>query len=419
MKNLLFIALFFISISAAFAQADLIVKDANIITMTDKVIVEKKSIAVKNGKITQIDDFSKIKKDADTKILRAKGRFLMPGLADMHVHLPLASRIDTFLSWNIAAGVTQMRIMNGEMPQKDLQTKLLKNPNTISPNVHFSQLIQAEMKYSTAQFDSLIQSTKQQGFSFIKLFGIADDATFMNLMEAANKNKFLVCGHYPNKMPIETVLNSGFKGIEHLGGYGSIKDTAALAKAVQLTKAKNVFNCPTLDWDIMAYNLLYPNDFQSRLFYYNAPKGYAEQQELAYINSVKKEGVKEMMDLKTRYAPYFERKQQALKKLYEAGCPLLISGDVGSPLQLDGFNLYEEMVAWSKIGIDNFTILKSATVVPAQFLNQTADWGTIEIGKNADFIVLEKNPLLDISNIKTIKTTVINGKMYHKADILK
>ena len=76
------------------------------------------------------------------------------------------------------------------------------------------------------------------------------------------------------------------------------------------------------------------------------------------------------------------------------------------------------MLNWSKAGIDNFTILKSATITPAIFFNEDKIWGTIEVGKSADLIIIEKNPLEDITNIKTIEFTIIDGKVYSKKELL-
>lgn len=104
--------------------------------------------------------------------------------------------------------------------------------------------------------------------------------------------------------------------------------------------------------------------------------------------------------------------------LADQDCPLLIGGDATGNFQLDGFNVYEEMYNWSQAGLDNYTILKSAIVSPAAFFNESDKWGTIETGKNADLVILDKNPLEDIRNITTIRSTLINGKLYHKKELM-
>jgi imidazolonepropionase-like amidohydrolase len=77
------------------------------------------------------------------------------------------------------------------------------------------------------------------------------------------------------------------------------------------------------------------------------------------------------------------------------------------------------MYNWSQAGIDNFSILKAATITPARFFNEEKLWGTIEVGKTADAIILEKNPLDDIKNITTVEMTIINGKAYLKKNLVK
>ena len=107
-----------------------------------------------------------------------------------------------------------------------------------------------------------------------------------------------------------------------------------------------------------------------------------------------------------------------MKLLYDNNCLLLIGGDAGNSFQADGFNIYEEMINWSKIGIDNYTILKSATVTPSEFFNEADKWGTIELGKNAEVLILDKNPLDDIKNITTIQTTIVGGKIFKNKELI-
>ena len=83
-----------------------------------------------------------------------------------------------------------------------------------------------------------------------------------------------------------------------------------------------------------------------------------------------------------------------------------------------GFNVHEEMLLWAKAGISNYQILLAATIVPAQFFRQDKKWGSIEIGKDGDVIILEKNPSENILNIGTVETTICNGNVYAKKVVL-
>jgi hypothetical protein len=396
----------------------LIVKDVNVLTMNSPDVINNKSILIQNGKIVKIDDFKKLSKNKDTKVIEGKGKYIMPGLAEMHSHLPVESKVDTLLIENVAAGVTHLRIMNTKTPQLPLKERLKNSKNTIAPKLHYSYIIRRDIKYSEIQFDSLMTQIKKNEINFIKLLSVASEEVFDNLMKSANRNNVIVCGHYPSGIKMEKVLKSGFKSIEHLGGYEQLTNEIELTEAIKITKEKGVFNCPTLDWDIMAKDLQYPDDYKKRLIYSNAPKKYLDKWETEYNNAIAKEGIEKVLLNKEKYLPNFAYKQKILKKLSENNCLLLLGSDPGNSFQMNGFNMFEEMYNWSKAGIDNLTILKSATITAAIFFNEDKIWGTIEKGKSADLIILDKNPLEDIRNISTVKMTIIDGKIYLKEELL-
>jgi len=417
--TLLLVLILFVKISYAQKRSTIIIKDANIISMNDEKLSGLKSILIKDGKIVQIDDYVKIKKTKTAYIIDAKGKYLMPGLADMHVHLPTAARIDTLLLTNLAAGITHIRVMNNEEPQLQTKARLAKDAGIASPKLHYSFLVTKDMKYNEKQFDSLVKDVKQKGYDFIKLFSIADESAFTNLMTSANKHKIMVCGHFPSPVSVDKVINSGFKSIEHLGGYDKIKDSTQLTTAIKLSKEKGMYNCPTLDYDVMAAYQSFPDDYKNRLVFSFAPKKLLDTWESEYKRGVEENGgVDKITEFKNKYNPLFKNKLSIIKKLADANCNLLMGSDPGSPFQMAGFNVHEEMLLWSKAEISNYQILRAATIVPAQFFGQEKNWGSIEVGKDADVIILEKNPLDNILNIGTVGTTICNGKVYTKKEIL-
>ncbi len=427
MKN--FLGLFFVLIltSNSFAQ-DIIIKDIDIIAMTSNTLIKQQSVLIQKGKITKIGNFKELSNSKQTTILEGKGKFLMPGLADMHVHLPEADKIEELLLSNIAAGVTQIRIMNSKTPQKELREKLQNNPNVISPTIHFSHFIRRNETFTAAQADSLMFQIKKSPNDFVKLLSLSDEQTFDNLSQSAMKYMVTFCGHYPayqsnNKsvlVDFEKVIKSNFKSIEHLGGYTGLQNKEQLNQAIQLTKEYKIFNCPTLDWDIMANDLQYPDAYKNRLTYQFLPSKFIQKWEDDYKVAINKAGGPEkVIESKNKNKLKFDAKLQILKQLYDNECLLLIGGDAGNSFQADGFNIYEEMINWSMAGIDNYTILKSATVTPSQFFNETDKWGTIELGKNAEVLILDKNPLEDIKNITTIQTTIVGGKIFKNKELIK
>lgn len=418
-SSLAFLLYLLITVSSqAQQQKDLIIKDINILTMTNSKVLDNLSILIQNGKIAAIGPFNTLFKTKNTTIINGKGKFLMPGLAEMHSHLPIASKIDTLLLENVAAGVTRLRVMNSSTPQLELKARLESHPEIVAPHLYYSNIITREIKYTSTQFDSLMVSIKKNKLNFIKLLSVANEEVFNSLMLAANKYQITVCGHYPTGIPLEKVLQSGYKSIEHLAGYEKITNDNDLEKVVQLTKEKKVFNCPTLDWDIMSKNLQYPDEYKKRIVFEYAPLKYLEQWQKTYNQTIDKEGRETILVAKEKYQPTFAYKQKILKAMSDAGCLLLLGSDPSTDFQMNGFNLHQEMLNWSQAGIDNYSILKAATITPALFFNEEKLWGTIEVGKDADVIILEKNPLVDIKNSSTVEMTIINGKTFKKKTIL-
>lgn len=123
--------------------------------------------------------------------------------------------------------------------------------------------------------------------------------------------------------------------------------------------------------------------------------------------------------VKKKYGHEYKRKIEVLKMLYDSNCLLLLGGDAGGLYQPEGLNVYDEMKHWQEAGIDIFTILKSATITPAKYFGEENRLGSVEVGKDGTLIMLSKNPLDNIDNITTIHTTIINNKVFLKADLLK
>lgn len=426
MKKQVILFLILILTFKVYAQ-EIIIKDINIIPMTRAGLIRQQSVLIKSGKIVSIGESRNFLASKGTIIINGKGKYLMPGLADMHVHLPEDKKIEKLLLSNVAAGVTQIRVMNSVEPQIQLRENLSKKTQLISPNIHYSRLVKSNETFTKLQSDSLMKQLKLEKITFIKLLSLSNEQTFENLTKSANQYNITIGGHYPVyqkdgksvRLDIEKVIASNYKSIEHLGGYVSLQDDKRLESVIQMTKAYDIYNCPTLDWDMTSYNLQYPAEYKNRITYQFLPEKFAQKWETEYATAVQKAGGSEkVIAVRDKYKATFELKLKILKKLYDNNCLLLLGSDPSNNLEADGFNVYEEMVNWSNAGIDNYTILKSATVNPAKFFNEIDQWGTVEVGKNAELIILQKNPLIDIKNITSIETTIIGKKIYQNKTLV-
>ena len=125
--NILFILITFSYTLFSQNAPDLVIKNINIIPITKDTILLNKSVAISNGKITAITDFKKIKINSSTTIIDGTGKYLLPGLTEMHIHLPNPNRMDTFLTTIVSAGVTHVRAMYSDYPISEQRNIITKN----------------------------------------------------------------------------------------------------------------------------------------------------------------------------------------------------------------------------------------------------------------------------------------------------
>lgn len=408
-------------------KGDIIIKGTNIISMTKNDIDFNQSVLIRNGKIQKIGDFEDFIIGDSTLVLVGENQYLMPGLVDMHVHLADSTSVVEQLKMNIAAGVTQIRVMFSPYLYPNFKKELNLPIDIISPKIQFGYLDFENTEFTKQELDTLLPYLKNNNYDFIKIFQLKDEISFENLMKAAKKFGMGVCGHYPSYIDskkskvidFKTLLESGYKSIEHLGGYSAIENKEKLKELIRLTKVNNVYNCPTLDFFNTDLGLKYPNEYINKLSYSQTPNSIKKKWDEALKEREKDTSRISLALVKKKYGHEYKRKIEVLKMLYDSNCLLLLGGDAGGLYQPEGLNVYDEMKHWQEAGIDIFTILKSATITPAKYFGEENRLGSVEVGKDGTLIMLSKNPLDNIDNITTIHTTIINNKVFLKADLLK
>lgn len=402
---------------------DYCLQNVSIIDVTGKGgLLTNMDVYIKNDRISKINKSGKKGAEQAGEIINGEGKFLMPGLADMHVHIP-KENTERFLLFNLAAGVTAVRSMRGDTSHLLLKRKI-ENEEIPGPVLFLSAPpFHPKTNIKKEALSQTILEYKKEGFDLIKVLGIPDTAYFEALMQAANNAEILVAGHVPKQIPVERVIQSGYSCIEHLEGLIEIyqKDTAAITSILEKLKNKGVYNCPTLDWYNIGYMQLSLDELKKRegLEYVNEEQinkwikrieDYNAKQNLRDKDSVRAEQAQERK--------YIQDKLQLVKKLNDIGAFLLLSPDATGAFGVPGFSMFEEMKLYSKAGIANKDILKIATYNPALYFGQADKWGSVNSGLKANLILLSENPLVSIENIQYQEAVFINGK-YFKTEELK
>lgn len=418
MKNTILIFLLSLQTLISFGQThtkkitDVVFTNVSVVTMKTNEVLTNQDVLIKAGKIVSIEKHSK-KKYKDVLVIDGKGKYIMPTLSDAHVHFPEnEADFEKTLQLNLINGVTKLRSMRGDW--KHIEWKNIYNTaESFYPKLYLSPPpIYRNYDFSAAQIEDFVKASKEKGFDFIKILSIKSQPMFVLMDSICKKYNMTIGGHYPklasgNSINEELLFNSNYTCFEHLGGLAG-EDDATIKKRIELLKEKNIFICPTLSWYSIGsgrysideskalYGMAYVSKANMDKWIDNTQKYREKMGETAY----KAEVVSELKALDEKY--------QIIKQLSDAGVPMILSPDASSSYMVAGFSILGEMELLQKANLSNYEILKMTTVNFAAFFKE--DYGTIEVNKNADFMLLDKNPLEDLQALKNIKGLYFNNQ---------
>lgn len=389
---------------------DIVFKNVNIVSMENDKVLENQNIAITNGKIVAIENAKKSKLKAK-KTIDLKGKYIMPSLADAHIHLPeKEEEMQRFFELNLINGVTKLRSMRGDLKHIKWKEKF-NTKESYLPKLYLSAPpISRNMDLSTEQIESFVKTSKDNGFDFIKILSVKNENFFIQLDEFCKKYNITLGGHFP-KLPIgyeskeDVFFNSNYKSIEHLGGL--VGEPTFFESRIEAIKNNNIYICPTLSWYCIGSGQYSYEELQGlpgmEYVARTTLQGWIEKtkqyREKIGDKAYKEEVAKEMKDLEEKYL--------VINRLQKEGIKMILSPDASSKYMITGFNMITEMELLKKAKLTNFEILQMATTNFAQFYNE--EFGVLKMGKNADFIILDKSPLENLESIKNVKGIYFNS----------
>lgn len=390
-------------------------ENVNVVPMNTDTIITNQRVIIVNGKISKIEPVTKSITNHVDVTVQASGKYLIPGLVETHYHLQ--NNIENEFKLLIANGITSARNMAEYEGQDHIKIRELAQSNAfLSPHYYTTgpYLKRNNFKHIDS-VESIVNFHKKRDYNYLK---IADDIPkniYLKLLETAQKEDLEIVGHGQRKLPLEYSLR--MKSIAHIEEFMNIflKEELAsisyLNKAAKQIKTSGVYVSPTLG--IFEMIIRYADKEKSIKLNEEENIKYLPKQYSKYWTS-KKFGY--------RSNPWFtdkeslirlERELEWQKKftllLHKQGVPLMAGSDTYG-LFLPGFSLHHELELIHSSGLSNYETLKTATVNPARYLNTISQSGTVSEGKLADLVLLEKNPLIDIRNTKTIIGVYIKGE---------
>jgi len=393
---------------------NIVIKNITVIPMTDTItVLSNKTVLIQNNLIIQIDDSNNVTIPSNAFIINGTGKFLIPGLCDMHAHL--LQRNDAILE--LANGVTTVCNMNGEpwhITFRDsiiAQQTFMFNNKITSPRIYTAGPIMNYMGHpffnpppiqNQTQAITSLQSQDAIGYDFYKTYTYLTQGVFNAIQNHSDTSGKYIKGHGNDWIGAMPILQSKQKCIEHFWGYlpnGILDPTEQALEDTTLARGK--WNCPTLivRWNRERLDTLRanePNEVQ-----YACPSSLLNNWRNASANPQQSSNINEYKNL--------------LKRLYQNGGKLMLGTDNITPYSIAGFAVHKELEIYVEAGLTPHQALTLATGKAYEFLNECGYGnaaGTIVVGKRADLVLLNQNPLTNISNTKNIYGVIGNGTFY-------
>jgi imidazolonepropionase-like amidohydrolase len=410
------------------------IKNVNIIPMTTgDTIINHATIVIKDKKISSIN----APIPAGATIIDGKDKWLIPGLIDMHVHNladisfnpdyptkgPTAfTNTQDFMLLYVANGVTTVFELSGRVEHFGQRNDIVKG-NVIGPRIALALLIDGGsasgiVANSPSDGRQTVRIAKAEGFDFIKVYSKLNKQTFDAIVDEAGKQLMKVVGHIPDvfKGKLEEAFVPGYAMIAHGEELSKQAVDFSVEEArhfAQLAKQNGTWLTPTLITIVRIGQQARTLDSIRNLSYFKYVSPLLQSKWLTANNY--------HVDSSASRLAYFDKlasfNNKLVKAFKEAGVPVVAGTDAGVSGVVWGFALHDELELLVKAGMTMREALASATRLPATWLGLLDKVGTIEVNKYADLLLLDANPLDNISNTRKISGVFVNGRWINRKQI--
>ena len=387
--------------------------NVNVVPMTSETVLNDQTVIVENGRITAVGAASKVKVPASATRIDARGKYLMPGLAEMHGHVPgqnvqFAERV-AFLY--VAGGVTTVRGMQGHPNQFELRRRI-NSGELIGPRLWLSSPpLSGNSVGDTATANATVRNFKNAGYDLLKIHeGLTKDV-YAHIAATAHSLKLPFGGHVPNDVGVMGALDAKQTTIDHLDNYAElVSSDMDISELVDKTKKAGVAMVPTMPlWEVIL-GLHDPATMMDREELRYMPQQTVQQWRTQVTNIRAQSNLQNAMN-------ETEKRNKLLKAMSDAGVVLLLGSDAPQLFSVPGFSIQREMEHWVAAGISPYKVLEAGTSAVAKHLNDTANSGTIQVGRRADLLLLDANPIRDIRNVARKSGVMVNGRWLPWAEI--
>ena len=417
---------------------------ASVVPMDRERVVHDQTVLVVDGRITALGPAAEVAVPRGTVRIDARSHYLLPALSDMHVHVEgeswnallspeakAASKtvpFEDFLFPYVANGVTTVQVLSGTHELLPVRGRIADG-NMLAPRLILARMIDGPGKawppplstwVSNAQeARDATRKAKADGYDKMKVYSFLNKESYDAVIATAKEQQMDVVGHIPYDLSVEYVVDAGQKMIAHT------EEVAKHAHGDYSAQRISYFAGRIADGHVW----LTPTLVTTRriLDEFTDPDGLFGRPEAAYAGHPMQKEIWSFIanmyrnippDARTKLRDDFEKFQKPFTKVFhDRGGQLMTGTDSLMPRLVSGFALHQELQELVQVGLTPYEALRTSTTVPYEYLGEARDAGTIEVGKRTDLMLIDSNPLEDITAASKIAGVMMRGRWIGKEEI--
>lgn len=396
--------------------------DVNVIPMNRDGVLSRQTVIVRGNRIAEIGPATQVRAPAGAVTVDGRGKYLVPGFAEMHGHLPNPNAgpelTENVLFLYVANGVTTVRGMQGMLPHLELKARIARG-ELLGPRLWVPGPALGGNAAPTPEAGRrLVEEQRAAGFDHVKIQEGLSRETYDTIVATAKRLGMRFAGHVPDAVGVYHVLQSGQASIDHLDNYVETiggpdsADDRRIDQVVAATCAARAWTVPTL----ALWETFLGTDDSAAL---------AAREELRYVPAAWRQNwAQQLAQMRRNNALPPEKRlvtlalrRKILKALQTAGCPIAFGTDSPQLYSVPGFSIHREMRSMAAAGLTPQQILVEATHQPARYFGAEQEFGAVAAGQRADLVLLNANPLADLTNIGRRAGVMVNGRWMPEADL--
>ncbi len=420
------------------ADADYAFVNVSVLPMTSETVLTGQTVLIKDGRIDTIGNSEAIEVLEGVSIINGEGKFLMPGLAEMHAHIPGNQNqefLDNTLFLYLSNGITTIRGMLGQPYHLELREKVA-NGEVLAPRIFTSSpSLNGNSVQSVEEANEKVRQYKEDGYDFLKMHPGIKMEVFNEIDRVADEVGITYSGHVSNLVGIRRAIEAGYASIDHIDGYleGLVPEDAgvdptqngffglaftdlanenAIEDLVNRTAEAGIWIVPT-----QSLMERYLGPIATDQLTAEAEMRFISRQQLVNYQNGKNRLMGNPEYSAERVNKFNSIRKSLLKAMQDGGVGILLGSDAPQVFNIPGFAIQHELKYMIEAGLTPYQCLVSGTVNPAKFFGMEGEFGQITAGAAADLILLDANPLEEITNLQQMSGVMVAGRWLSKGDI--